>query len=37
LQPSNKNGERGKRQRIAGRLVMLYAINAEKLGAHHES
>lgn len=32
-----KNGERAKAERISGRLVKVYAINAEKLGAHHES
>jgi len=37
LPPSEKNGERAKAQRIGGRLVKLYAINAENLGAHHES
>ena len=32
LPPSNKNGERAKAERISGRLIRLYPINAEKLG-----
>jgi putative DNA primase/helicase len=37
LPPSNKNGERAKAERLGGRLVKVYAINPEMLGAHHES
>jgi len=37
LPVSQKNGERAKAERIGGRLVRVYVINAEKLGAHHES
>lgn len=37
LPAPQKNGERAKPERINGRLVKLYHINAEKLGVHHES
>ncbi len=37
LPPSEKHGERAKAERFGGRLVKVYPINAEKLGAHHES
>lgn len=37
LPTPSKNGERAKAERISGRLAKVYVINAEKLGAHHES